>query len=280
MYPFCPEPQATSAGRADIAPRSPALSQALLDKARRRLLEMHWRSGVGHVGGNLSSLDAMMVLHHDVMSSRDRFILSKGHSAGAYYVTLWSIGLLTDADLDTFHQEGTRLAGHPPPAGLPEILFSTGSLGHGLSLAAGLALAARLQGSPRRVFCLTSDGEWQEGSTLEALIFAAHQNLANLTVLVDENGLQGFGSTAEVASMSPLRHRLSGFDVELRRCDGHDLASLRAALTPGSRRPTIVMMQTIKGRGVPDLEGRMESHYLPLTTAQYQAALARPGPYA
>lgn len=253
------------------------LSQVCLDDARRRLLRMHWHSGVGHLGGNLSSLDAMMLLHHELIGPHDRFILSKGHSAGAYYVTLWSLGILTDADLDSFHHDSTRLPGHPPASGLPSVLFSTGSLGHGLPLAAGLALAARLQGRARRVFCLTSDGEWQEGSTFEALIFAAHNHLANLTIVVDHNGLQGFGSTAEVASMDPLGLRLAGFDVDVRDCDGHDLGSLRAALTPQGNRPAVVIMRTIKGRGVPGMEGRMELHYLPLNEVAFQAALERIG---
>jgi transketolase len=226
------------------------------------------------LGGNLSALDAMMLLHHELISPTDRFILSKGHAAGAYYVTLWSLGLLSEADLDSFHKDGTRLAGHPPARGIPSVLFSTGSLGHGLPLAAGLALAARLQGRGGRVFCLTSDGEWQEGSTFEALIFAVHQNLANLTILVDHNRLQGFGSTEGVASMDPLGQRLAGFDAELRDCDGHDLESLRDALVPRGNRPTVVIMRTIKGRGVPGLEGSMESHYLPLTEAQFHAANA------
>jgi transketolase len=254
-----------------------ALSPGRLAEARRRLLRMHWDSGVGHLGGNLSSLDAMMLLHHELLGTEDRFILSKGHSAGAYYVTLWSLGLLTDADLLSFHKDGTRLAGHPPASGVPSILFSTGSLGHGLPLAAGLALAARLDGNPRQVFCLTSDGEWQEGSTFEALIFAAHRSLANLTIMVDHNGLQGFGSTSDVASMDPLGARLAGFDVDIRECDGHDLSSLRAALSPRGNRPAVVIMRTIKGRGVPPMEGRMESHYLPLTETNYRDALAQIG---
>jgi transketolase len=253
----------------------PRLTQDRLNDARRRLLRMHFQTGIGHVGGNLSALDAMMLLHHELITPEDRFILSKGHAAGAYYVTLWSLGELTGTELSTFHQDGTRLAGHPSARGLAPILFSTGSLGHGLPLAAGLALAARLQGRNRRVFCLTSDGEWQEGSTFEALIFAAHQNLANLTILVDHNRLQGFGSTDAVASMDPLGRRLAGFDVELRDCDGHDLESLRDALVPRGNRPTVVIMRTIKGRGVPGLEGRMESHYLPLTEAQFLAATAQ-----
>src|SRR5205085_7947710 len=140
------------------------------------------------------ALDAMMVLFHQFLASDDRFVLSKGHSAGSLYATLWSLGRLQDADLDSFHQDDTLLAGHPPARGIPEIAFATGSLGHGLSLAPGTALAYRLKRERGHVYCLTSDGEWQEGSTWEALIFAQHHRLANLTVLVDHNGLQGFGS--------------------------------------------------------------------------------------
>lgn len=244
-------------------------------RAKRRLIEMHYRSRVGHLGGNLSALEAMLLVHHELMRRDDRFVLSKGHSAGAYYIVLWSLGVISESELATFHRDDTRLSGHPPAAGIADIRFSTGSLGHGLPLAAGLALAARLQGSMRRVFCLTSDGEWQEGSTLEALIFACHQKLSNLTILVDHNGLQGFGSTAEVASMDPLDRVLAGFEADLRMCDGHDLAALRATLAPRSNRPVVAILRTVKGHGVPDFEGRMDSHYLPLTDAQYHAALAR-----
>jgi transketolase len=254
--------------------RVPLLDENGLDRARRRLIEMHYRARVGHLGGNLSCIDAMMLVHHETMRRDDRFVLSKGHSAGALYVTLWSQGRLSDEQLDTFHRDDTLLGGHPPPRGVPGILFGTGSLGHGLSLAAGLALAARLQKSDRRIFCMTSDGEWQEGSTLEAAIFAAHHRLDNLVILVDHNGLQGFGSTADVASMSPLQERLSGLDLDLRLCDGHDLASMRQALAPGRGRPTLVVLNTVKGRGIPEIEGKMESHYLPLTPGQFANAMA------
>ena len=133
---------------------------------------MHYESRVGHIGGNLSSLDLMLVLHHEVLEPDDQFVLSKGHAAGAYYVTLWTLGKLTGDDLSHFHRDGTRLSGHPPVAGIEDILFATGSLGHGLSLAAGLAKGKELKSEPGRVFCLTSDGEWNEGSCWEALIFA------------------------------------------------------------------------------------------------------------
>jgi transketolase len=251
------------------------LSLASLDRARRRLIDMHYRAKVGHLGGNLSCLDAMMLVHHEYLGTNDRFILSKGHSAGAFYVTLWSLGRLTDGDLDRFHQDDTLLAGHPPAKGIPDIRFATGSLGHGLSLAAGMALAAKLQGATRRVYCLTSDGEWQEGSTLEAAIFSAHQRFNNLTILVDHNRLQGFGSTDAVASMNPLHERLNGLDFEIRKCDGHDLGSIRSALAPDRHRPLLVILNTIKGRGIPHFADTMESHYLPLTAEQYAGAIAQ-----
>ena len=207
---------------------------SLARRARARLLKMHFEAKVGHLGGNLSCLDALLVLHARVLRPQDAFVLSKGHSAGALYIALWATGRLDEALLSSFHQDGTRLAGHPMAGWHPGILFSTGSLGHGLSQAAGLALAARLQGQDRRVHCLLSDGEWQEGSNWEALIFAAHHKLDNLCALVDMNGLQGFGSTEAVASMADLGGRLRGFDVDLQELDGHDHAALEAALArPG-----------------------------------------------
>ncbi len=266
-------PPGTVATASPPAPQPGLLAPGLLTLARWRLLAMHRTADVGHLGGNLSALDAMMLVHHELLGEADRFVLSKGHAAGALYVTLWSRGLIADAELDSFHGEGTRLPGHPPARGLPGSRFGTGSLGHGLSLAAGLALAARLQHRTGRVFCLTSDGEWQEGSTFEALIFCAHQRLANLTILIDHNRLQGFGTTGEVASLDPIGRTLAGFAVEIREADGHDLAAMRRALAPGTDRPVVVVLHTVKGRGVPAIEGRLDSHYLPLTEAQYLAAI-------
>jgi transketolase len=244
---------------------------------RARLLRMHYDSGVGHIGGNLSALDALLVIFHEFMGERDKFILSKGHSAGALYCTLWSVGRLSDDDLRTFHGEATLLPGHPPVGGIPDIAFATGSLGHGLSLAAGTALGLRFRGSPARVFCLTSDGEWQEGSTWEGLIFATHHRLSRLTVLIDHNELQGFGTTHEVASMSALWRKLQGFDVDLEVIDGHDAAAIRAALAVVSERPRVIVLKTVKGRGVNFMENRMEWHYLPLSEEQLNLALEQLG---
>ena len=238
---------------------------------------MHFDSGVGHIGGNLSCRDAMMLIHHEYLSIDDRFILSKGHSAGAFYITLWSLGRLSEDDLKKFHKDDTLLAGHPPASGIQDILFATGSLGHGLSLAAGTALSLKLKEQKGKVFCLTSDGEWQEGSTWEAMIFAAHRKLNNLTILVDHNNLQGFGRTDDVASMSPLATRISGFDLDIQSVDGHDLAAIRAALDKPADRCRIIILETTKGRGVSFMEDRMEWHYLPLNEQQYLQAIKELG---
>ncbi len=248
-----------------------------LNIARKRLLRMHYESGVGHIGGNLSVLDAMLVVFHEYLSEHDQFILSKGHSVGALYVSLWSKGLLSDEDLKLFHKDGTKLSGHPPTSGIPEIRFATGSLGHGLSLAAGTALARRLKGGSGHVYCMTSDGEWQEGSTWEALNFICHHRLTNLTVMVDHNTLQGFGSTDAVASMAPLADKLRGFKIDLQCVSGHDLDAIRGALATPAARPRLVILETIKGHGVSFMENKMEWHYLPLKEDQYLQAITEVG---
>jgi transketolase len=244
----------------------------LIRDCRKRLLQMHFESGVGHIGGNLSCLDSLLVLHHKVMGADDQFVLSKGHAAGALYITLWSLGRLTDADLTTFHRDGTHLSGHPSPQWRPEIPFATGSLGHGLSLASGLALGKRLKSQKGRVFCLTSDGEWQEGSNWEALIFAVHQRLDNLTLVVDWNGLQGFGRTEEVAGIGSLKGRFEAFGLPVQEVDGHDSVAMEKALLPGTTGIRAVILRTVKGRGVSFMENRMEWHYLPLTESQFRQA--------
>lgn len=244
------------------------------DQAKQRLLQMHYDSGVGHLGGNLSALDLLLTLHHDVMKPDDQFVLSKGHAAGAFYVTLWTLGRLDDDELRTFHRDDTRLSGHPPARGIDEILFATGSLGHGLGLSAGLALGKRLQNEPGRVFCLTSDGEWNEGSTWESLIFSQHQRLTNLTLIIDLNGLQGFGTTQEVADLSPLAARLRAFGLKTIEVDGHNPLDLATALRERSDDgPVAIIASTVKGKGVSFMEHRMEWHYLPLSAEQYEQAL-------
>ena len=242
-----------------------------IQRARARLLQMHFESGVGHIGGNLSCLDLMMITHHRVMQPEDRFLLSKGHAAGALYITLWSLGILQDEDLRLFHRDGAKLSGHPAPHFLPQIPFATGSLGHGLSLASGLALGKQLVNAPGRIYCLLSDGEWQEGSTWEALLFAQRHQLP-LTFLIDTNGLQGFGTTWEVAGQGPLTAKLRAFGVKTREIDGHDLQEIEDALCSEDGGLIAIVARTRKGQGVSYMQDRMEWHYLPMSPEQYAMA--------
>jgi transketolase len=234
---------------------------------------MHFESHAGHIGGNLSSLDLMLILHHELIEEDDQFVLSKGHAAGAYYVTLWTLGKLEEQELGLFHRDGTRLSGHPPSSGIDEILFATGSLGHGASLAAGLAKAKQLKSEPGRVFCLTSDGEWNEGSCWEALTFSRHHALHNLTILVDLNGLQGFGTTREVANLEPLAEKFHAFGLPTQEVDGHDLVAVRRALRAHWKGPDVIVARTRKGCGISFMEDRLEWHYLPMTESQYLQAV-------
>jgi transketolase len=237
-----------------------------------RLLTMHYDSTCGHLGGNFSCIDALMTLYHFIMKPDDRFILSKGHSAGALYATLWSLGKLTDSDLKSFSKDNSLLPGHPGGNGIPDLLFSTGSLGHGPSLSAGLAFAAKHKKSDRQIYCFCSDGEWQEGSCWEALTFSVRHQLNNLTILIDQNGLQGFGTTEEVISCSDLTLRISSFGCYLQNVDGHNCLHIRDALNnKSSKLPNILILKTIKGNGL-HFAGKMESHYLPISEEQYQTA--------
>lgn len=240
-----------------------------LKLTKLRLLQLHFEAKCGHVGGNFSCIDALMTLYHRVMSPNDRFVLSKGHSAGALYATLWSLGQLSDAELRTFAQDDSMLPGHPSGKGIPGLMFSTGSLGHGPSLAAGLALAAHRTLRPHKVFCLCSDGEWQEGSCWEALNFAVHQRLDNLTILIDQNRLQGFGRTADVISCENLAPRIAAFGAEVKEVNGHDPEAIeKAASSWREGVPTVIVLDTVKGRGL-HFEGKLESHYLPLSQDEF-----------
>lgn len=248
--------------------------KAILTDAKLRLLRMHFESGVGHIGGNLSALDAMLYLHHYHLRDEDIFVLSKGHAAGSLYVTLWSVGKLSEEDLVTFHGEGTHLAGHPIPNWIFDIPVATGSLGHGFPFSIGLALGKKLKEENGEVFCFMSDGEWEEGSNWEGLLFAVHRRMDNLVVFVDANGLQGFGTTAEVASLEPISEKIASFGAQVYEIDGHQPEKLDEILERKEVGPKFVILRTVKGKGVSFMENRMEWHYWPLTREQYEIAMA------
>jgi transketolase len=225
------------------------------------------RANVGHIGSALSVADILATLFDGVIGGepgdpdRDRFVMCKGHAALALYATLRLAGRLSADELETYMADGSRLAVHPNHV-LPSVDFSTGSLGHGLSIAAGAALAARLQGSRRRVFALLSDAECNEGSVWEAVMFAAHHRLDNLVALVDENGQQALGFTRDVLALEPMADRWASFGWEARAVDGHDPAAIREAVgRPSPGRPQAVIARTTFGKGVSFMERPIRWHY-------------------
>jgi transketolase len=249
---------------------------------RRIVLEQSRRANVGHIGSALCVAELLAVLYGRVLRipspadpDRDRFILSKGHAALALYAALHLKGWIDLAELNTYCGDGSLLGVHPERS-LAGIDFSTGSLGHGLSMGAGAALAARLQGSARRVFTLLSDAECNEGSLWEAAMFAAHHRLASLTAIVDVNGQQALGRTAEVLNLEPLRARWSAFGWDAVEIDGHDPQAIAAALetAPGEGGPPrVVLAWTVFGRGVSYMEDQVRWHYWPMSEDEYRQAL-------
>lgn len=234
---------------------------------------MHYESGAGHIGGNLSSIDAMLVIWHEFLKRNDYFILSKGHSAGALYVTLNSIGEISDFQLKTFYSDKTILPAHPPLNKFKKIPFATGSLGHGLSVCAGLALAKNIKNKNNKIFCFTSDGEWQEGSIWESLLFIEHHQLNNITILIDQNNLQGMGKIDEISSLKNLSTKIKKFNFNIQTINGHNLSEIRKALSIISTKPKIIFLKTTKGNGISFMENEMKWHYLPLTEDLYKEAL-------
>lgn len=263
---------------------------------RRVILEQSRRANVGHIGSCLCVVEILAALYGHVLRvaspddpDRDRFVLSKGHAALALYAALAQKGWISEADLNTFCGDGTRLGVHPEAA-LPGVDFSTGSLGHGLTMAAGAALAARMQGSQRRAYCLISDAECNEGVVWEAAMFAAHHRLTNLVVVLDWNGQQAFGRTSDVLDASNLRQRWESFGWRTTEVDGHSIRALVDALTQTATNegaPHIVLARTVFGKGVSYMEqglpnGRAQLtqqpinwHYLPMTADEYELALAQ-----
>jgi transketolase len=253
----------------------------LRESIRRIVLEQSQRANVGHIGSCLSVADILAVLYGGVLTvpgpddpERDRFILSKGHAGLALFAALHVRGWLSAEQLNSFCRDASLLGVHPE-RDLPGVDFSTGSLGHGLSMGAGAALAARLQHSSRRVFVLLSDAECNEGATWEAIMFASHHGLTNLVAIVDLNGQQALGHTADVLDLRPLRNRWAAFGWDVSEVDGHDTAGLSTALNTQAESggsPRVVIARTVFGKGVSFMEGQVRWHYLPMTDAEYDLA--------
>jgi transketolase len=242
--------------------------------ARLRDLEMVTRAKLGHVGGELSVMDILTVLYGAVLKvdprrpddpARDRLILSKGHAACALYVTLAKRGFFPLEELSTFMRPHSRLNGHPDRNKVPGVETNTGPLGHGLPVAVGSALAARLSGGPGwRTFVVTGDGELQEGSNWEAAMAASHYRLDNLTVTVDRNRIQQGDATESTVGLEPLGDRFRAFGFAVREVDGHDLGALLAAYRAvpfEAGKPSCLIAHTVKGKGVSFMEDNAAWHH-------------------
>ncbi|MBM3308457.1 MAG: transketolase [Candidatus Eisenbacteria bacterium] len=252
---------------------------------RRDVLTMVLEAGSGHVGGSLSCADILVALYWQVLrirperptwEDRDRFVLSKAHAAPALYAALARRGYFEMRDLLTFRKLKSKLQGTPDPHRTAGVDVSVGSQGEGLSIANGIAVSARRAGKGFRVYCLLGDGELQEGQVWEAALTAAHLKLDSVCAIVDRNGLMGAGATDEIAALGPLADKWRAFNWRVSEVDGHDLDQLTAAFTEASSvkgQPAVIIANTVKGKGVPFMEGKVEWHDRKLTVDVYEEAM-------
>jgi len=255
-------------------------------KLRRDIVTMLHQAGSGHPGGSLSVLDILVVLYYKVMRidpenfhdpERDRFVLSKGHACPALYAVLADRGFFPSEHLSTLRKLGSCLQGHPDMRKTPGIEMSTGSLGQGLSAANGMALAAGLENSDRRVYVIMGDGETQEGQIWEAAMTSSHYRLDNLTAFLDANELQIDGWCKDVKGLEPLAEKWKAFGWHVLEVDGHDYAALLEAVQKAHSvkgLPTIIIAHTVKGKGVSFMENQADWHGKAPGKDDFEKALA------
>jgi transketolase len=252
---------------------SEAEVRALKEKcreARIAILRMITDAKGSHISPALSMVELLTVLYNKIMRydsgrplspDRDRFLLSKGHGSAALYVTLADRGFFDVKELATFIKAGSKLGGHPEMQKAPGIEISAGSLGHGLPIANGIALFAKRSGASFATYCLLGDGECQEGSVWEGALFAAHHKLDNLTVIVDNNGLQISGKVKDIVNLDPLAEKWNAFGWHAIEIDGHDMQQVYAAFrAPSHGKPKAILARTVKGKGVSFMEGERQWH--------------------
>jgi transketolase len=259
-------------------------SQHLAQKIRLHALEMVHAGKSAHIGSVFSMTDILAVLYGSVLrkepanpkwSERDRFILSKGHAGAGIYAALAESGFFPVEELKSHCKNGGRLSGHVSHHNVPGVEFSTGSLGHGLPVGAGMAFAAKLDQLRHRVYVLLSDGECDEGSNWESVLFAAHHQLSNLMVIVDYNKIQSLGDVKNILGLEPFAGKWRAFNWEVVEVDGHDHKSLNELLNFNpelSNGPKCILAHTIKGKGVSFMENQLLWHYRTPQGAEYEAA--------
>jgi transketolase len=235
-----------------------------------------------HLGGSMSCADLMAVLFFDFLQldntpqrRRDRFLLSKGHAVHVFHACLVELGKIDAAELPESGHIGSRLGGHPTRKA-PMVEFATGSLGHALSVGIGIAIAEQLDGSPSRTVVMLGDGELQEGTVWEAALCAPRFGLQNLLAIVDYNKFQSAAAVADVVPLEPLADKWRAFGWTVREIDGHDVGAIAGALRAAPERvaPTVIIANTVKGKGVPGIEGTPRAHYTTLSHDEAQRAYA------
>lgn len=261
-------------------------SKDLARKIRLHVLEMTSRGGSSHIGSCLSVADIMAVLYKNILhidpmkpklADRDRFILSKGHAGAAVYATLAESGFFPTGKLRQHYQDGSILSGHVSHKGIPGVELSTGSLGHGLSVGAGMAYAAKAKNAGHRVFVLLSDGECNEGSNWEAIMFSSHHRLDNLVAIIDYNKIQSLASIEETLALEPFANKFESFGWSVVEAQGHDHDQLQdalMALPAVPNKPTCILAHTTKGKGVSFMENSVLWHYRTARGEEYDAAYA------
>lgn len=259
---------------------------ALAQKIRLHALRMTSKGGSSHIGSVFSMADIVAVLYGKVLnvdpknpkwSGRDRFILSKGHAGAGVYAALAERGFFKTEVLDTHYQDGAILSGHVSHKEIPGVEFSTGSLGHGLPVGAGMAYAGKLDKKSHRVFVLLSDGECDEGSNWEAILFAGHHRLNNLVAIIDYNKIQSLASVAETLALEPFADKWRSFGWEVVEADGHNHEELSKKLEANSMKsdkPLCLIAHTTKGKGVSFMENSVLWHYRTARGEEYDSALA------
>jgi len=258
-------------------------TEELALKLRRHIVRMCSRGGSSHVGSGLSIADIVAVLYGEVLridpakphwKERDRFILSKGHAGACVYAALAERGFFDVAELDRHYQNGSHLSGHVSHKQVPGVEVSTGSLGHGLGIGAGMAFNLRRLRGEQRVFVVLSDGECDEGSVWEAAMFAGHHRLANLCAIIDYNKLQSLGRVSDTVNLEPFGAKWRAFGWDAVHVDGHDHEALLGAFTDrADNRPTCIVADTVKGRGVSFMENQILWHYRAPKGDEYVAAM-------
>jgi transketolase len=262
-------------------------TEELALRLRRHVVRMCSRGGSSHVGSGLSIADIVAVLYGGVLRidperpdwpDRDRFILSKGHAGACVYAALAERDFFDPSDLDSHYRNGSRLSGHVSHKNVPGVELSTGSLGHGLGVGAGMAFNLGRGGGNQRVFVVLSDGECDEGSIWEAALFAAHQGLGNLCAIIDYNKLQSLGRVSDTINLEPIGAKWRAFGWHALRIDGHDHGALRAAFNECPKdRPTCIVADTVKGRGVSFMENEVLWHYRSPQGPEYVSAMSELG---